>query len=240
MKRKLLKYLMIVGAVLSMVGCVEGYTPEEKPVELPEGVQKAIDGPESNLTDAQDLKDAITFMYSEEDLAYSIYTAIYKVQKVMELQNIALNSEVKHIEAVNQIAQKYDLNMTQYPDTDVHYSIAGIGNGTYPVPPVQDLYTILYEKGIQSKKDALEVGCMVEVIDVNDLDTSIQLAQTAKAKDILTVFNFLRNGSYTHYWAFNDALMMMNDPDDNKSGCCSLGDDYCKIDVYPKKDMGGM
>lgn len=240
MKNKLLKNVMIVGAVLGMVGCVEGYTPDEKPIELPKGVQQAIDGPMSDLSDAQDLKDAITYMYNEEDLAYSVYTAIYKVQKVMQLQNIALNSETKHTEAVNQIAQKYDLNMTQYPDTDVPYSIEGIGNGTYSVPPVQNLYTTLYEEGIQSEKAALEVGCKVEVIDVNDLKKYLKLANDANATDIKTVFNFLINGSYTHYWAFNDALMMMNNPDDNQSGCCSIGKEYCKIDVYPKKDMGGM
>ena len=59
-----------------------------------------------------------------------------------------MHEQTKHIEEVNNLAIKYDLNMTQYPDTDVPYSIEGIGDGNYSVEPIQDLYTLLYDKGI--------------------------------------------------------------------------------------------
>jgi hypothetical protein len=169
-------------------------------------------------------------MYNEEALAHDIYLAIYEIQPLNQLQNIATKSEVKHIEAVNELAIKYDLNMTQYPDTDVPYSIEGIHPGVYPVEAIQELYDMLYDKGIQSEKDALEVGCMVEVVDIDDLDKYIGYAEASEAADVLDVFNFLRNGSYTHYWAFDSGLVNMSIVD----GCCSLGTEWCHPE-YPKK-----
>ncbi len=202
--------------------------------DLPAKVQDAIDGPLSGLT--QNVRDTLTYMYSEEGLAHDIYLNIYSLQPVKQLENIAKKSEVKHIDAVNQLARKYDLNMTQYPDTDIPYSIEGIGNGTYPVAQVQYLYNILYDKGIQSQKDALGVGCMVEVVDITDLDDYIKTAQASNASDVLTVFEFLRDGSYNHYWAFDKGLKNMGITE----GCCSvpdaLGYHFCHPE-YPQNDQ---
>lgn len=237
MKNTFVQSLVVVSAVFAMVGCGGESMPSQKEelattIELPANVQAAIDEEKSDLTEAQELKDAIAHMYSEEGLAHDLYLAIYKEQAVIQLQNIATKSEVKHTEAVNQMAQKYDLNMTQYPDTDHPYSIEGIGNGNYPVEPVQKLYTTLYEKGIFSKQNALEVGCTVEIVDIDDLNSYITLAKEANATDILTVFNFLRNGSYKHYWAFNDALEGMGVID----GCCQMAKDlgHTTCPTYPR------
>ena len=246
MKKNLLKSLMALGVALMVIGCGSSSssssdTPangggEGPPSGLPANVQDAIAGPMSTLT--QDLKDSITYMYSEEGLAYDVYMNIYKIQAVRQLQKIAENAEIRHIDAVNELAIKYDLNMTQYPDTDVPYSVEGIGDGTYPVDTVQYLYDLLYNKGIQSEKDALEVGCMVEVVDIDDLDKFIGFAQTSNAGDVLTVFNYLREGSYSHYWAFDEGLRNMGITE----GCCSLepalGHDFCHPE-YPQAAKGG-
>jgi len=197
---------------------------------LPADVQAAIDGQKSALS--QEVKDALAYMYSEEGLAHDVYLNIYSIQPQKQLQNIATKSEVKHIDAVNQLAIKYDLNMTQSPDTDVPYSIDGIVNGTYPVSRVQYLYDLLYDKGIQSAQNALEVGCIVEVVDVEDLDADIAVAQASNASDVVTVFEFLRNGSYNHYWAFDKGLKDMG----VSNGCCdvpdTLGYNFCHPE-YP-------
>ncbi len=244
MKNSLIKSLMFMGVIFTVIGCGGG-SSDSKPgngngdgptSELPQNVQDAIDGASSMLT--QDLKDAITYMYSEEGLAYDVYMNIYKIQAVEQLQKIAQNAETKHIDAVNELAIKYDLNMTQYPDTDVPYSVEGITDGNYPVDTVQYLYDLLYDKGIKSEKDALEVGCMVEVVDIDDLDKFIRFAEASNASDVLTVFNFLRDGSYTHYWSFDEGLKNMG----IANGCCSvedaLGYSFCHPE-YPQKEKGG-
>ncbi len=242
MKNSFIKSLIVSATVLTVVGC--GSTTSSgngsgngngSTSELPQEVQDAISGANSILT--QDLKDSITYMYSEEGLAYDVYMNIYKIQPVQQLQRIAENAEIRHIDAVNELAIKYDLNMTQYPDTDVPYSIEGISSGVYPVEHVQYLYDLLYSKGIASQKDALEVGCMVEVVDIDDLDKFIGFAQASNAADVLTVFNFLREGSYSHYWSFDEGLKNMG----ITNGCCSLdpalGYNFCHPE-YPKEEKG--
>ncbi|MEN8727783.1 MAG: DUF2202 domain-containing protein [Sulfurovum sp.] len=237
MKNDLLKSLLVVSVVSMLVGCGSGSSVTsgvdgEVVPDAPVGVDEEVvpDAPVSILS--QELKDSITYMYNEEGLAYDVYMNIYKVQPVNQLQNIAMNSETKHIEEVNNLAIKYDLNMTQYPDTDVPYSIEGIGDGNYSVEPIQDLYTLLYDKGINSRQDALEVGCMVEVVDIDDLDEYIELAEESNASDVLAVFNILISGSYKHYWTFHDALIGMGVAD----GCCEmakdLGHETCP--TYPR------
>ncbi len=249
MKSSLIKSVMMIVAVFTVIGCGGGSdsntgngnaddngsgNADEPTSELPQNVQDAISEPNSTLT--QDLKDAITYMYNEEGLAYDVYMNIYKIQPVNQLQNIATNSETKHIEAVDKLAIKYDLNMTTYDPTLEPYSKEGIGDGNYSVPHIQVLYDALYPKGIKSKQDALEVGCMVEVVDIVDLEAYITLAKELNASDVLEVFDFLIKGSYTHYWAFDEGLKNMG----IKNGCCqvtdefALGLDFCHPE-YPQK-----
>jgi len=204
-----------------------GYSEES----IPQNVSDAIDSPKTaNLT--QDLKDSITYMYNEEKLAKDVYLNVYKIQPIKQLYNISSKSEIKHEEAVVDLAVKYDLNITLYPDTEAPFNqndIDSYASGKYPVVAIQELYDMLYDKGIQSSKDAFEVGCMVEVTDINDLDRYMGYARESNASDILDVFDFLREGSYKHYWAFDDGLKNLG----VSNGCCSLGDRYCHTE-YPK------
>ena len=240
MQNIFMKTVVLTVVAFGLLGCESGssvaaseiqsdattQTETETIVSLPDNIVDAINSPKVTLS--QDLKDAITFMYNEEALAHDIYLAMNEEQPLKQLQNIASKSEVKHIKAVDDLAIKYDLNMTQYPDTDVPYSTEGIQTGVYSVEHIQELYDLLYDEGIQSAQAALEVGCKVEVVDVEDLDRYIALAVASNASDVLSVFNFLIEGSYKHYWTFDDALKKMNITD----GCCSLGNTYCQPE-YP-------
>ncbi len=105
--------------------------------------------------------------------------------------------------------------------------------GKYGISKIQSLYDALESKGSESAQDALEVGCMVEVTDINDLNDYIDLAESDGAQDVVDAFTVLRNASYEHYWAFDQGLRNMGVDD----GCCSLGIigevDYCHSE-YPK------
>jgi len=241
MNTKRVKNILLISSLLMVIGCNDsggngnsnssGYSQSNYQEEsMPSTVTTAIDSNKSELT--QDLKDSITYMYNEEKLAREVYLNVYEKQPLQQLYNIASKSEVKHEEAVNDLAVKYDLNITLYPDTDIPYdakSLESYGSGKFPVVAIQELYDMLYDKGIQSQQDALEVGCMVEVTDIDDLDKYIDQATTSNASDILDVFNFLRDGSYKHYWAFDKGLKNMGIDD----GCCSLGTNYCHTE-YPQ------
>ena len=210
------------------------------------GVADVDASPTSVLT--QDLRNAMAYMGNEERLAYDVYMNLYEYHvtnnniQINQLQNIAQNSEAKHISIVQDLVQKYDLGEDDLSNVetavaDNSVALEDMPRGKYDVPAVQELYDLLYDKGVASKQAALEVGCMVEVVDIDDLDEYIELAEGSHAEDVVAAFNVLRDGSYKHYWAFDSGLKSMG----ITKGCCSLepalGHDYCQPD-YPKNENG--
>ncbi len=182
------------------------------------------------LTEEQ--KYSLAYMWHEEKLARDIYLELYKINPAQQLQNIATNSEVQHIELVQNLVAAYDINITNLANYEVNYSVEELGAmpvGKFAVPQIQELYDALYNKGIASKQASLEVGCMVEVTDIDDLDRFITTAGNNQA--LIDTFTILRDGSYTHYWAFDDGLKNMG----IANGCCSLGSEYCHPE-YPQND----
>jgi hypothetical protein len=163
-----------------------------------------------------EVKSSLAYMYEEERLAKEVYQAIYRKQKVQQLYKISSNSEGKHIDAVKRLAQRYGVQLS--PQQVGHYQDTHI----------QSLFNQLYSKGIRSQKDALEVGCIVEVTDIEDLNKYISDAQQANAQDVLQVYNFLQRGSYNHYWAFDRGLKQLG----VSNGCCSLGGQYCHNEYH--------
>lgn len=196
------------------------------------------DYPMSTLT--QELKDALAYMGNEERLAYDIYMNLYAYylengDAIRQFKNIAERSESRHIAIVQDLVKRYnlgasDLTNVENPTADNTVAQAEMPAGQYDVPAIQELYDTLYAKGIQSRQDALEVGCMVEVTDVDDLDKYITYAEDANATDVLEGFKILRDGSYKHYWAFDKGLKNMGVAE----GCAVLGDAYAKTqEEYP-------
>ncbi len=239
MKRNLVKNLLVVGAVLSMVGCGGGSSSVVETSEIPTEVEIAIDAPVSKLS--QELTDTLAYMGNEERLAYDVYNALYDQYGTEQFTKIATNGEYQHITAVQELIQKYklsdDVNFTNIDLPALGYintPIEEMDAGRYDIAAIQKLYDDLVAQGSTSEIDALKVGCIIEVVDVNDLNRDIVLAESEGATDIVTVFNFLRDGSYNHYWSFDKGLKNKGIAD----GCCSLGMidavDYCQPD-YPQK-----
>lgn len=206
---------------------------------IPQVIKDALLTPSSALT--QDLKDALAYMGNEERLAYDVYNKLYESSpSVNQLSNIASKSEIVHIESVQLLVRKYIANSSEFTNTDLNdleykdVLVADMTPGVYDISRIQDLYDALVAKGQASDIDALEVGCMVEVTDINDLDDYIALSEDANATDVTSVFTSLRNGSYSHYWAFDKGLANHG----VANGCCSLGVvdgvDYCQP-LYPQK-----
>ena len=209
-------------------------------LELPYIVEDSLNSVMYTLSDT--LKNDIAYMGNEERLAYDIYNALFTLYPAQtQLDNIAQTSEIQHIASVKALVAKYslednalsirDTNSTDLSSSADLNSVAGV----YDIQVIQDLYTLLLEKGKNSETDALQVGCMVEVTDIDDLDRSIIDAEETNASDVVATFNFLRDASYSHYWAFDRSLKNIG----VETGCCSLGDEYCKTtDEYPVIEHG--
>ena len=63
-------------------------------------------------------------MWNEEKLAKDIYLELNKVQPQKQLENIATRSEVKHEQMVEDLVQKYDINITNLDTYEIKYSEA--------------------------------------------------------------------------------------------------------------------
>ncbi len=191
----------------------------------------------SNSTLTQEVKDALSYMSNEEKLAFDVYLKLYEsFPEINQFYNIATNAEAAHFEAVELLIQKYISDNSEFSNLDENLSQSNIQDleaGVYNITELQNLYDLLISIGEESPQKALEVGCMVEVTDIYDLDHDIALSQEANASDVTSVFEYLRNGSYNHYWSFNDALVTMGISD----GCCSVGQDYCHPE-YPQNTKG--
>lgn len=191
-----------------------------------------------------ELQDALAYMGNEERLAHDVYTNLYnyhtnKGTEIFQLHNIASTSEINHIQTIQSLVQKYDLNDSDLtnvtdPVADNTILVSDMPSGQYDIPSIQSLYDTLYAKGIASQQDALEVGCMVEVTDINDLNEYIELAKESNAADIEAAFTSLRDASYNHYWAFDSSLKNLG----ITNGCASAGAEYDHPE-YPQNSHGG-
>ncbi len=194
--------------------------------------------PTPNLS--QRVMDTIAYMGNEERLAYDVYSVLYQYhydnsnEVLTQLQSVATNSEAKHIAIVQSLVSRYNLNENNLTDVTTPAAaedsrdLAQLPTGVYDIQAIQDLYNTLVAKGKESPNAALEVGCMVEVTDINDLNEDIDAAKEDNAYDVAAAFEALREGSYKHYWIFDAALKSRGVVD----GCCSLGDAYCHTE-YP-------
>ena len=202
------------------------------------------DYPLSKLT--PNLKDSLAYMGNEERLAYDVYHNLYNYHvtnnqdEIKQLKNISEKSEIKHIGIVQDLVKRYalgaeDITNVTNPVADRNVTFEDMPSGKYDVPAIQELYDVLYAKGTVSREEALMVGCMVEVTDVDDLNKYIILAEDSEATDVVEAFNVLRNGSYNHYWAFDKGLKKLG----VESGCYVEGDVLLgenKDGIYPTNE----
>jgi len=258
MKNNILKSLLVIGIVFVMTGCggessspvndvsmdlgdpIDGSVEETVTLEtetISPDIQEIIDGPVSKIS--QELINTLSYMGNEERLAYDVYNALYDKYGKKTFTNIATNGEYQHITLVQELIQKYklsdDVNFTNVDLPALGYMNTAIEDmvpGVYDVSAIQGLYDDLIAMATD-EAEALKVGCMIEVIDIMDLDHDIALAEAEDAADIIEVFKILRAGSYNHYWAFDGAL---------QEGCCPtaldiLGGTECPTtDDYPKSN----
>ena len=190
-------------------------------------------------TISDELANTLSYMGNEERLAYDVYNKLYAEWGTTQFANIAGKSEIKHIEAVQRLVQAYKLN-DDVDFTNVDLPSLGYMNtpveemeaGKYDISKIQELYDALVTQGLASEEDALKVGCTIEVVDIDDLDEKIKLAESEGAEDIVTTFNFLRDGSYRHYWSFDSGLKSLG----VSEGCCTW-EALCHPE-YPQESTG--
>jgi hypothetical protein len=137
-------------------------------------------------------RDRLLLMREEEKMAGDVYRYLADKWKLRVFSNIA-ESEDRHFESVGRLLDRYKL-------TD---PTIGLGAGVYRSTAITALFQQLIAKGNVSAQDALEVGVMIEKVDIQDLVDG--LLETKQA-DIKRVYTNLLNASIQHLDSFETTL----------------------------------
>ncbi len=103
------------------------------------------------------------------------------------------HSEQAHMDIVQQMLDKYGF------DNPIKYN----DYGEFDNEDLQELYQELTEQGSKSEEDALEIGAMVEEIDIVDIKKYWEQTQ---AEDVNNAYRRLTEGSHGHLRIFVSAL----------------------------------
>lgn len=157
-------------------------------------------GDEQRDADAPLSEDEIAglfFMREEEKLAHDVYVALYERWNAVPAARIFANiaeSEAEHTEAVRQLIVSHGL-----------VDPAAAQPGVFVDTMLQALYDDLVDRGQVSLVAALEVGCLIEEKDIQDINE--KKALVFDEPDIVRVYEHLLCGSRNHLRAFNSVLL---------------------------------
>jgi hypothetical protein len=138
----------------------------------------------------------LTFMREEEKLARDVYQHLYAKWNLRIFANIA-RSEQRHFEMIGAA-------LARYGAAD---PAANTAAGVFVNERLQALYNELTAKGAASVKDALEVGVLIEKVDIADLEQAVKGTDKVDLKQIYT--NLLA-ASLNHQEAFENTLEVVN------------------------------
>lgn len=170
----------------------EPATTSSPPANTPARGQNSTSAVDPNAQLSDDEVAGLLWMREEEQLAYDVYTTLGDMWGVRIFENIA-SSERTHIDLARGVLDRYDL---ADPAADNEL-------GTFIDPQIQALYDQLVAEGSASLTAALEVGALVEDLDISDL--RVRAAATDNA-DLTTLYAQLERGSRNHLRAFTSQL----------------------------------
>jgi hypothetical protein len=152
---------------------------------IADGTCSLPDGTLAEISEAE--VTTLYFMREEEKMARDVYIALYQIWQTPIFANIS-KSEQQHMDQIKLLLDSYEL-----PDP------ASEETGVFTNPDIQVLYDSLVERGRTSQIEALQVGALIEEVDIADLQDAI--AETENPALERTYTN-LMNGSYNHLRGF--------------------------------------
>jgi hypothetical protein len=130
----------------------------------------------------------LQFMREEEKMARDVYLALAEAWDARVFAAIA-RSEQRHMDAVARLLDAYG----------VDDPASATGPGEFVDADLQALYDELVERGRESLEEALEVGALIEEVDIADL---IDALGDTDEEMVERVFGRLLAGSENHLRAF--------------------------------------
>lgn len=137
--------------------------------------------------------DELLYLLEEEKLARDVYRALYEKWGEEAFSKIS-TSESRHMTSVQRLVERYGLALPQTLATP----------RTYDDAELQQMYADLMARGGASLDAALEVGVMIETVDIEDLQRL--LASDGLPRDVDRVAGNLLKGSQNHLASFERLL----------------------------------
>jgi hypothetical protein len=138
-----------------------------------------------------DEKEGLLLMSEEEKLARDVYTELYETWNLPIFRNIA-ESEQQHMDAIEMMMEAYELP-----------GAASDEKGSFVNEELSALYTKLTEDGSESLSAALQVGALIEDLDIADLQ---KLLGSMKNEEVKILYQNLMKGSRNHLRSFTAQL----------------------------------
>lgn len=135
-----------------------------------------------------EVKNNYLDLWEEEKMARDVYIMMSRKYDSNIFYNIK-SSEDRHMSQVESLLKLNNVSIPAYRNKV----------GFFQMAKYQNLYASLVNKGNLSYRDAVEVGIMIEEVDIHDLD---ELIKNAESNQEYNVLNSLRSGSINHLNAF--------------------------------------
>ena len=141
----------------------------------------------------EEQKDMLFFIYQEEKVARDVYITLGNIYtKENTFASIQL-SEQRHMDAAQELCEKYGVDTSVVDEDQV---------GSFVLPVLQELYDTCVSEGEKSLLDALKIGELIEITDIDDLEH----ASVGMPEDVVKVYDSLLEGSLSHLDAFTTAI----------------------------------
>ncbi len=141
----------------------------------------------------EEQKDMLFFIYQEEKVARDVYITLGKLYPNENTFASIQLSEQRHIDSARGLCEKYGVSIDGVDEENV---------GDFVLPVLQELYDTCVAEGQKSLLDALKVGELIEITDIDDLEE----ASVGMPADVVNVFESLKEGSLSHLDAFTAAI----------------------------------
>ena len=151
-----------------------------------------LDSVDTTLLLSEEEIDDLVYMREEEKLAHDVYTVLYERTSLNIFKNIS-DSEQTHTDAIKNLLQAYGIT-----DPVIDSSV-----GVFDNDELGQLFTDLVREGSGSNTNALEVGALIEDLDIVDLESAML---RTNHPDITEVYSNLQKGSRNHLRSFVKVL----------------------------------
>lgn len=198
MKKFITGILIILSFSLGIIACASESPVESASQDLSQDILSKQSINNQSIGDlTETIKEGLIFMREEEKLARDVYSTLYSKYGLRLFQNIS-QSEQTHTDAIKILLERYSIEDPLIDDA----------TGAFQNIDLKILYTKLIDSGYLSEIDALRTGCVIEEIDILDLQKHI--AELFNNDDIKYVYENLMSASEKHLQAFVKNLKSRN------------------------------